>query len=83
MAINPYSFIAVCNLILWMGCAIAFYRVAQLEDVPGWYWAGPSLVVYYLTMHFLGFGPIGNLIGQFLLLIAIGGVRAWHDSRSG
>jgi len=83
MAINALSFPAVCNLVLWIGCAIVYYRFAQIENLPGWYWAAPSLIVFYITWHIFGWGPIANVFGQLILLIAIGAVRAWRDFRSG
>jgi Na+/H+ antiporter NhaC len=78
MGSQYFSFQAIVMLV----CAAAYYRTAEVENVSGILWAGMSVGVYLLTWLVLGWGYLGNLIGQALLLGGITIYRAVRDSKA-
>ena len=68
---NPFGIIYSFQFILMLACAVFYYRAADLENAPALLWAGISFGVYALTWLWLGWGMLGNLFAQILLLIGI------------
>lgn len=74
-----YSF----NFFLLLLCAAAYYKLADLDpDASAILWAGLSIGVSLLTWRVLGWGIVGNLIGQLAIFAGITFVRALR-SRGG
>lgn len=71
-----YSF----NFFLLLVCAAAYYKLADLDpDASSILWVGLSVGVFLLTWLVLGWGVIGNLIGQ---LSIFGGITIVRGLRS-
>jgi hypothetical protein len=51
------------------------------KNASGILWAALSVVVFLITWFLLGWGFVGNLLGQVALLGGIAVVRAVRDSR--
>jgi hypothetical protein len=69
------------DFVLLLACAGVYYKAADVENVPPLLWAGLSAAIYFLTWRLLGWGIIGNLFGQGLLLAGITIFRVIKDSR--
>lgn len=41
--------------------AVAFYRIAEMDNKSGIIWAGLSVAVYFLTVRFIHGGIVGIL----------------------
>ena len=80
---NPLGAFFSVDFILLILCAFVFYRAAQIENLPGFYWAAPSILVFFITWRLLHWGWIGDLFGQALVFLGIAAFRAWRDFRSG
>lgn len=76
---NPLGRLYTFDFILAVVCAVAWYRAADVEDVPPWYWVGLSAGAYAITWLGLGWGWLGNLSGQAGLLLAVTLFRAWRS----
>jgi hypothetical protein len=76
---NPLGVLYSIEFVVCIVCAVAWFRAADAEDVPPWYWVGLSVGAYALTWLWLGWGWLGNLFGQLVLLIAVTLVRAWRS----
>lgn len=63
------------QVVLLLICAVTYWRLAEMEKIPGWIWGATSAVAYLLTWRILHYGVLGNLLGQALLLIVIGLAR--------
>ena len=48
-----------------------FWRAAQFENASCWLWGGLSLAISLVMLHWLGFGPLGIIVGQSGLFFAI------------
>ena len=76
---NPLGLLYTLEFVLAVACAIAWYKAADAEDVPPWHWVGLSVGVYACTWVWLGWGWLGNLIGQVLLLAGVTLYRVWRS----
>jgi hypothetical protein len=72
---HAFVTIPIVDLLLLLGCAMAWYRAAEVEGVSPWIWAGASVFVYALTWIVLQWGIFGCLLGQVLMLAAITAYR--------
>ncbi len=78
---NPFGPIYSVDFVILVICAVAWYKAANLENIPPWIWAGISVFTYVLTWLWLGWGIIGCLFGQVVLMIIVAIVRVWRESR--
>lgn len=78
---NPLGPLYSIEFVVCVLGAIAWYKAAEVEGVTPWLWVGMSVAVYGLTWRYLGWGFVGNLLGQILLLAVVTGVRAWRSTR--
>jgi hypothetical protein len=79
---NPFGVIYSFQFVFMLACAAFYYRAAEIEDAPRLVWLGMSMGVYLLTWVWLGWGLVGNLLGQAALLIAIAAVRLLREQLS-
>lgn len=68
------------HVIALLACAFFFFRAADLEGKPGLPWALLSAAVYIITPTF-GWSVIAKLIGQVLLFVLMGVMRAIFSQR--
>ena len=78
---NPFGPLYSLDFVVLVVCAILWFRVAQLENEPPWVWAGLSVFVYALMWLWLGWGIIGCLVGQVMVVLLITGYRVAKSSR--
>lgn len=76
---NPLGPLYTIEFVVCIVCAVAWFKAADAGDVPPWYWVGLSVGVYAVTWLLLGWGWMGNLFGQLLLLVAVTLFRAWRS----
>jgi hypothetical protein len=76
---NPFGPLYTFEIVVLLGCAILFYKAADMEDQSTVIWSGLSVGLYLLTLCLLGWGLLGNLLAQAGLMIAIVGVRMVRD----
>jgi hypothetical protein len=79
---NPFGPLYSIDFVVLVLCAIAWFRAAQVENVPPWIWAGLSIFVYAFTWLWLHWGIFGCLIGQGLLLATITAYRVWQSAEN-
>lgn len=71
-----YDFLfTLLQVVLLLICAVTYWRLAEMEKIPGWIWGATSAAAYLLTWRILHYGVLGNLLGQAALLIVIGAAR--------
>jgi hypothetical protein len=80
---NPLGPLYSIEFVACVLCAVAWYKAADVEDVPPWHWVGLSVGTSAVTWLWLGWGWPGNLLGQALLLAAVTAARAWRSRRGG
>jgi hypothetical protein len=78
---NPFGPLYSFQIFVLLGCALAYYRAADVEKESTVLWSGASAIVYLATWCFLGWGLLGNLAGQAGLLGVIVAARAMRDHR--
>lgn len=76
---NPLAPFYSFQFVLLLGCAVLFYKAAELEGESEILWVGLSVGVFALTWFGMGWGFPGNLAGQALLFGGIAVYRAWRD----
>lgn len=64
------------QVVVLLICAVTYWRLAEMEKIPGWIWGATSAAAYLVTWRILHYGVLGNLVGQAILLIVIGAARA-------
>jgi hypothetical protein len=80
---NPFGALYTLDFVVLVVCAVAWFRAAKIEDVPPWNWVGLSVLMYWITWRWLGWGIIGGLAGQGLLVLLIAVGRVIRESRNG
>ena len=78
---NPLGPFYSFQFVLLLGCAVLFYKAAELEGESEILWTGLSVGVFALTWFGMHWSYPGNLMGQALLFAAITLHRVWRDQR--
>jgi hypothetical protein len=78
---NPFGPLYTYQIFFVVGCAVLFYRVADMEDESTIIWPGLSIGIYLVTLCVLGWGLLGNLLGQAGLMAVMVAVRMVRDRR--
>jgi hypothetical protein len=78
---NPLGPLYSFQIFVLLGCALVFYKAADVEKESTIIWMGLSAIVYLGTWCFLGWGLLGNLLGQAGLMAVIAAARAMRDHR--
>jgi len=79
LAQNVLAPLYTVQFVLLLACAAAYYKAADVENVPPLLWSGLSVMVFLLTWMVLRWGWFGNLVGQGALLLGIAIFRALRD----
>lgn len=67
------------EFVLFLASAVFYYRAAEFENIPGMYWAVPSMLVYLITWLGLSWTWFGCLLGQIALFASITAVRYFRN----
>ena len=78
---NPLAPLYSFDFVLLLACAVFYYKAAEIENVSGVWWAAISVVLFLFTWRILGWGLLGNFLGQAGLLGGITLVRALLDNQ--
>ena len=78
---NPFGPFYSLQFVFLLVCATLYYKIADLEDESGILWLGMSIGTFLLTWRLLGWGYLGNLLGQSLLFAALTLHRVYRDHR--
>ncbi len=63
------------HLVLLIGCAVVWFKAAEIEHASTILWTGLSVLVFLATWLALGWGLLGCLGGQVVLLGGVTLVR--------
>ena len=63
------------HLVLLLGCAALWFKVAETEHASTVLWTGLSVLVFLVTWLVLGWGLLGCLGGQIMLFGGVTLVR--------
>lgn len=78
---NPLGPLYSFQFVLLVACAGLYYKAADIDDASPIVWSGLSVLVFLLTWRIFGWGLLGNLFGQAVLLGAITLVRVLRDRK--
>ena len=65
-----------------VGCAIFFYRAAEIEKRSGILWTASSIALSMGGLFLFGLGILGVLLLQAGLFGAMWGLNIWKDRKS-
>jgi hypothetical protein len=68
---NPFGPLYTFQIFVLFGCAVLFYKVADMEDESTVVWSGLSAGIYLVTLCFLGWSLLLNLLAQAGLMVGI------------
>jgi hypothetical protein len=78
---NPLGPLYSFQFVLLVACAVFFYKGAEMENRPGFLWAGMSVGVFFVTWWLWGWGVVGDLAGQAALGLGIAIVRVLLENK--
>jgi hypothetical protein len=78
--LNPLGPLYTFEFVLLLGCAALYFKLAELDPhASPMLWAGMSVLVFFVTWRWLGWGLLGDVVGQIALLGGITAVRVLRE----